>query len=244
MFFKLAQNFFGESLGTPLTEKHITDHIPAYPTPYIRSRFFSCFSKNPFLVKIPILQANLAISNFYTRELWVFRSIFDVWGLNRLKIFSETIWGLLVRENTYPTIYPHIRHQKSKIDFWHFFKKWHFLVKKRHFFSRILGAKTKHNYDFFYIFDSKTTFLSAWIHILRVRTKQKTLFSTFFDRKKDIFEWSSQHFRRRNAKKHDFLHFWLKDDIFEWLNLHFRCKNHAKNTILYIFQRTTTFLSD
>ena len=133
MFFKLAQTFFRESLGTPLTEKHITDHIPAYPTPYIRSRFFSCFSKNPFLVKIPILQANLAISNFYTRELWVFRSIFDVWGLNRLKFFSETIWGLLVRENTYPTIYPHIRHQKSKLDFWHFFKKWHFLVKKRHF---------------------------------------------------------------------------------------------------------------
>ena len=102
------------------------------------------------------------------------------------------------------------------------------MVKKRHFLRRILSAKTKHNYDFFYIFESKTTFLSAWIHILRVRTKQKTLFSTFFDPKKDIFEWSSQHFRRKNAKKRDFLHFWLKDDIFEWLNLHFRCKNHAK----------------
>ena len=123
MFFKLAQNFFGKSLGTPLTEKHITDHIPAHPTPYIRHQFFSCFYKNPFLVKS---DHYCPISRFqiFTRGNFRFLGRYSMFGVEiDSKFFSETIWRLMVRENTYPIIYPHIRHQKSKIDFWYFFQK-------------------------------------------------------------------------------------------------------------------------
>ena len=92
-----------------------------------------------------------------------------------------------------------IKNPKSIFDI--FFKKWHFLVKKRHFLRRILGAKTKHNYDFFYIFESKgDIFKYLNTHFTCKNQAKYTIFYIFW-LKKDIFEWSSQHFRRKNAKK-------------------------------------------
>ena len=111
MFFKSAQTFFRESLRTPLHKKSVTSRIYAYPASFVANQFFSSFFGKSILC---LKHYRFQLSFFYTRALQVFGPIFDILVLNRLKFFSDTIWRLVVRENIYPTISPHIRHKKSK----------------------------------------------------------------------------------------------------------------------------------
>ena len=52
MFFKSTQNFFRESLGTPLDEKSVSGRIYTYPTTFVANQFFSYFFGFSFLSKL------------------------------------------------------------------------------------------------------------------------------------------------------------------------------------------------
>ena len=106
-------------------------------------------------------------------------------------------------------------------------------VEKMTFFSKMLSAKTKQNNNFFYIFESKTTFASDQIHIwAAVKNKKNTIFSTFFTQNY-FFEWSNPFLAVKKTRKTRYSeHFWVKNDIFEWSNPHFRCKSQQKRVFL------------
>ena len=182
MFFKLAQTFFRESLGTLLDKKSVTRRIYAYPTSYGQNQFLTFFFQKSIFGQIRPLLSNLVISLFYTRELQFFNKIRPLLPIFMI-VFSQKMTFF---SNNFGKDFGNGKHFLAKKRHFQPKKNVIFQLKKRHFSVKKCHFLAKKN-DIFQAKNDK--FQSKNRHFL---AKKQTFFSqkktTFFSQKTDIFQ--------------------------------------------------------